>query len=138
MGTGNTKKKKMKNETSKKDNEPYRPDTKKHVGYSTVEITQGRTLKTIDFGEQLGVYLELSHPTEQTEPVPILLTPIQAARLAEWLAHSMGQTITRMPLKLLEICRRVAWQKGNEVKLKRGDKAALREVVRILQSREEE
>ena len=39
-----------------------------------------------------------------------------------------------MPIKLLEICRRVAWQKGNKVKLQRGDKASLREVVRILQS----
>ena len=54
--------------------------------------------------------------------------------LAEWLSRSQGQVITRMPIKLLEICRRVAWQKGNKVKLQRGDKASLREVVRILQS----
>jgi len=128
-----------KDKPQKTNNEP-RPelDVKGRTGYAALNIEQGRTLRCVDYGADLGVKIDINHATEQTEPVPILLTAKQTAELAEWLSRSQGQVITRMPIKLLEICRRVAWQKGNKVKLKRGDKAALREVVRILTSWESE
>jgi len=116
-----------------KDKTNYEPEAKERTHFYALEQgPHGRTLRAIDYGAELGVYFELSHPTE--EDTPILLTAEQTAELAEWLSRSQGQVITRMPIKLLEICRRVAWQKGNKVKLQRGDKASLREVVRILQS----
>ena len=117
-----------------KDKTNYRPDVRGRVGYSAIEIKRGRILRAVDYGGLEGVFIVINHPTEQAEPIPILLTP----ELSGWLAHSQGQAITRMPLKLLEICRRLTRQKGDKVKLQRGDKAALREVVRILKDWEKE
>ena len=126
------------NESRATKHEPrHEPEVKERTHFYALEQgPYGRTLRAIDYGTELGVYFELSHPTE--EDTPILLTPKQAAELAEGLSRTQGQTITRMPIKLIDICRRVAWQKGNKVKLARGDKAALREVVRILTSWESE
>jgi len=121
-----------------KDVTNYRPDVEGTVGYYALEQgPYGRTLTIIDYGEQLGVKLEIDHPTEQTESVAMLLTPKQTAELTEWLAHSHGQEVTRMPLKLAEVCQRVIKQKGLTVKLQHGDKAAIRAALKVLKDFEE-
>jgi len=85
------------------------------------------------FGKDLGdggAKIELCSGDE--DGMAIILPPIKAKELGKWLLNTLGEEKLKLPKDLLDILERLVEQKGNEQRLKRGDKTKLKKAIQVL------
>ena len=104
-------------------------------GISTLErfsYESGYLLEGIDLGAVDGVKIVLSHP--QYETATIVLNSDIAEDFAFWLLKTMGQKIQSLPNKLPITIKGILDQKGQVVKLQRGDRQIFEGTMDVLRN----
>jgi hypothetical protein len=95
----------------------------------TFSFRNGYTLSGLDLGQR-GVKLNLVRQCE--DPRGIILPPEQARQFGSWLVGTVAAKPQSLPPDLADILRSILKQKGLRATLKKGDKARIRQALRIL------
>ena len=104
----------------------------KHPTLSGFSYENGYTLLATDLGNQ-GVKIELMHNHDTA--AAIILPPKEVGECGRWLLHTIGQDRHGMPKELQDILKRLNKQKGFSRLLKRGEKKAIQDSLKILKSK---